>query len=88
MLLVRNGREMKALTDTSEETGTSGDLVADIAALARKLAETEPCKSASGPEALLALAARLDGMIAAPRQAQPAVIQVAVRAARKKPAAR
>jgi hypothetical protein len=76
--------------ETSDETAADGDILADIAVLARKLAETEPCKSASGPEALRTLAARLDDMAAPPRQGQPAVIQVAVsrRVAvpRKKPA--
>jgi hypothetical protein len=76
--------------ETSDEAAAGGGLLADIAALARKLAETEPCKSASGPEALRALAARLDDMAAPPRQGQPAVIQVAVSrnvaVSRKKPA--
>jgi hypothetical protein len=70
--------------ETSDDAG--GGILADIAALARKLAETEPCKSASGPEALRALAARLDGMVAPPHRTQPAVIRVAVQPARKKPA--
>ena len=73
------------MTESSDEA-TSGDLLADIAALARQLADTAPCKSASGPEALRALAARLDGMRAPPRRGQSAVVQVAVRSARKKPA--
>jgi len=66
------------LTVTSEEAACAG-LVGDIAALARKLAETEPYKSANGPEALLALATHLDGMVASERADQPGVIRVAVR---------
>jgi len=63
------------LTETSEEAAFV-DIVEDIAALARKLAEREPYKSASGPEALLALATHLDGMVAS----NPAgVVRVAVR---------
>ena len=72
------------MTETSDDAA-GGGIIADIAALARKLAETEPCKSASGPEALRALAARLAGMVAPPRRGQ-SVVSVAVRAARKKPA--
>jgi hypothetical protein len=72
------------LTETDD--AAAGDIIADIAALARKLAETEPCQSASGPDALRALAARLDAMVAPPRRSQPAVIQVAMRSSRKKPA--
>jgi hypothetical protein len=64
--------------ETSDDAATGGGILADIAALARMLAETEPCKSASGPEALRALAARLDEMVAPPRRTEPAVIQVAV----------
>jgi hypothetical protein len=66
------------LTETGEEAALAG-IVEDIAALARKLAEKEPYKSASGPEALLALAAHLDGMVASDRAGQPRVIRVAVR---------
>jgi len=66
------------VTATSEEAACAG-LVEDIAALARKLAETEPYKSASGPEALLALATHLDGMVAIERAGQPGVVRVAVR---------
>jgi hypothetical protein len=44
------------LTETSEEAAFLG-IVEDIAVLARKLAKKEPFKSASGPEALLALGA-------------------------------
>jgi hypothetical protein len=71
------------LTETSEEAACAG-IVEDIAVLARKLAEKEPFKSASGPEALLALATHLDGMISTTRLGQPPVISVAVRSRRKK----
>ncbi|HME20219.1 MAG TPA: hypothetical protein VKI44_02435 [Acetobacteraceae bacterium] len=66
------------MTETSEAAALTG-IVADIAALARKLAEKEPYKSASGPEALLALATYLDGMVASDRTGQRRVIRVAVR---------
>jgi len=66
------------VTATSEEAACAG-IVEDIAALARKLAEKEPYKSASGPEALLALATHLDGMVASERAGQPGVVRVAVR---------
>jgi hypothetical protein len=74
------------LTEIGEDAVASGGIVEDIAALARKLAEKEPFKSASGPEALLALASHLDGMIATTRRGQPPVISVAVRSSRKKSA--
>jgi hypothetical protein len=76
-----------SLTETREDAAARG-IIADIAALARKLAETEPGKSASGPgpDALRALAARLDAMIAPPRRGQPTAIRVAVRPVRKTPA--
>ena len=73
------------MTESREDAAARG-IIADIAALARKLAETEPDKSASGPDALRALAARLDALIAPPRRGQPATIRVAVRPARKTPA--
>ena len=73
------------MTETSDDDA-SGDLLADIAALARRLAATEPTQSLSGPAALEVLAGRLDAMATPPRRAQPAVIQVGVRPARKKPA--
>lgn len=73
------------LADTSDDVAAAGGILQDIAALARQLAETAPYKSASGPDALRALAARLDAMLAPPRRPQPA-ISVAVRAARNKPA--
>ena len=47
------------MTETRDDAAARG-IIADIAALARKLAETEPGKSASGPDALRALAARLE----------------------------
>jgi hypothetical protein len=72
------------LTEISEDAAAPGGILEDIAALARKLAEKEPFKSASGPEALLALAAHLDGMVATTRLDQPSVVSVAVR--RKKSA--
>jgi hypothetical protein len=59
--------------------GIVAGIVEDIAALARKLAEQEPYKSASGPEALLALATHLDGIVASDRTGRPRVIRVAVR---------
>ena len=71
------------MTETSEEAAFVG-IVEDIAVLARKLAEKEPFKSASGPEALLALAAHLDGMVTSTRAGQTPVVSVAVRARRKK----
>jgi hypothetical protein len=71
------------LTETSEEAAFVG-IVEDIAVLARKLAEKEPFKSASGLEALLALATRLDGMVTKTRLGKPPVISVAVRSQRKK----
>jgi hypothetical protein len=66
------------LTETSEEAACAG-IVEDIAALARKLAEKEPYQSASGPEALLALATHLDEMVGSDGAGQPGVIRVAVR---------
>ena len=74
------------MSESSDDAVSGGGILADIAALARNLAETELCKSASGPEALRTLAARLDAMVAPRRRTQPAVIRVAVRPARKKPA--
>jgi hypothetical protein len=66
------------MIETSEAAACAG-IVEDIADLARKLAETEPYKSASGPEALLALAIYLDEMVTGDRTVQPGVIRVAVR---------
>ena len=74
------------MTNATDDAGGSGALIADIAALARQLAEMEPFQSASGPDALRALAARLDAMVAPSRSGQPAIVQVAVRRKRKKPA--
>jgi hypothetical protein len=65
------------LTETTEEAAFAG-IVEDIAVLARKLAEREPYKSASGPEALRTLATYLDGMVASGRAGQPRVVSVAV----------
>ena len=66
------------MTKASEAAACAG-IVEDIAALARKFAEKEPYKSASGPEALVAFATHLDGMIARDRTGQPRPIRVAVR---------
>ena len=66
------------MTETGEAAACAG-IVEDIADLARKLAETEPYKSASGPEALRALATHLDEMVASDQASQPGVIRVAVR---------
>ena len=71
------------MTETSEEVGFVG-IVEDIAVLARKLADKEPFKSASGPEALLVLATHLDGMVATTRTGQQPVVKVAVRSRRKR----
>ena len=38
------------MTEIGEDAAASGGIVEDIAALARKLAEKEPFKSASGPK--------------------------------------
>jgi hypothetical protein len=74
------------VAETSDDAAGAGGLIADIAALARQLAATAPFTALSGPDALRALAARLDAMVAPPPRTQPAVIRVAVRPARKKPA--
>ena len=71
------------MTQTGEESAFVG-IVEDIAVLARKFAEKEPFKSASGPEALLALATHLEGMVAATRTGQTPVVRVAVRSRRKR----
>jgi len=52
---------------------------AHLAVSARKFAEKEPFKSASGPEAMRAPATHLDEMVASDRAGQPGVIRVAVR---------
>jgi hypothetical protein len=66
------------MTETSEAAACVG-IEEDIAALARKFAKKDPYKSASGPEALLALATHLDAMVARVRAGQTRVIRVAVR---------
>ena len=66
------------ITENTEEAYCT-EIIENIAALDRKFAEQEPYKSASGPEALLALATRLEGMVANDRAGQPSVIRVAVR---------
>ncbi len=73
----------RTLTETSEAAPFVG-IVEDIAVLARKLAEQEPFKSASGPKALLALATHLDAMVATTRTGQHPVVRVAVRSRRTK----
>ena len=72
------------MTETSEAAALAA-IVEDIAALTRKLAEKEPYRSASGPEALLALATHLDGMVADDRAGRPRVIRVAVRRKHQRP---
>ena len=57
----------------------SNATVEDVAALARKLAEREPYKSASGPEALLALATHLDQMAASDMAGRSSPVRVEVR---------
>ena len=71
----------RVLTESGEEAAS---IVQDIAALARKLAETEPYRSASGPEALLALAAHLEAMVTTSAKDQSTVVSVAVRSRRKR----
>jgi hypothetical protein len=56
--------------------------IEDIASLARKMAETEPYKSANGAEALLAFAARLDEM-ATKNVERTKVVKVAVQKKRR-----
>ena len=58
---------------------TSAMTVKDIAALARKLAEREPYKSISGPEALLALSAHLETMVTNNDGGRRDAVQVEVR---------
>lgn len=50
------------MTESIEDVAES-DMVGDIVALARKLAEKEPFKSASGPEALRAFATYIEEMM-------------------------
>ncbi len=71
------------MSETSDELATHG-IVEDIAVLARRLAKKEPFKSASGPEALLALAAHLEEMVATTRLGERPGISVAVQSRRKK----
>lgn len=75
-------REMN-LTETTEEA-TYVSIVQDIAVLARTLAKKEPFKSASGPEALLALATHLDGMVTTTRRVDSPVVGIFVRPQRRK----
>jgi hypothetical protein len=71
------------MTESSEAAACAG-IIEDIVALIRRFAANEPYKSASGPEALLALATHLDELVAATRTARPAVVSVAVRSRRKR----
>ncbi len=66
------------MTESSEAAACAG-IIEDIVALVRKFAENEPYKSASGPQALLALATHLEGVVASDQRGQPRVIRVAVR---------
>ena len=66
------------MTETSEDEAFAS-IVEDIAELARKLAGMEPYKSASGPEALLALATHLDEMVVSDLAGQPSITRVGVR---------
>ena len=58
-------------------------VVADIAALARKLAATEPYQSMRGPEALQALASSLDAIAVTTEPDRGKVVPVTVRKRRK-----
>ena len=69
------------MTERIEDVDAT-DIVEDIAALARKLAEKEPFQSASGPEALRAFATHLEQMLTSFGRAAP--VTVAVRTRRKK----
>ncbi len=73
------------MTETIEDVAET-DIVEDIAALARKLAEREPFISASGPEALRAFATHLMEMVTSTDTGQSAAVTVAVRSRRKKSA--
>jgi hypothetical protein len=66
------------MTESSEAAACAG-IIEDIVALIRRFAANEPYKSASGPEALLALATHLEGVVASDPRGQPRVIRVAVR---------
>lgn len=74
---IKKGR---ILTESIEDVNET-DILEDIAALARKLAEKEPFQSASGPEALRAFATHLEQMLTSFGRAAPAV---AFRIRRKK----
>jgi hypothetical protein len=63
----------------SSNVSTSTVTIEDIAELARKLAEREPYKSASGPDALLALALYLETMTTNNDGGRRSVVQVEVR---------
>ena len=63
---------------------TTVDIVSDIATLARKLAEKEPFKSASGPEALRAFVIHIDEMATRASPDQTPVVNVAVQSRRRK----
>jgi hypothetical protein len=69
---------MDSETDNTRDADALG-IVADIAALARKLAATDPYRSMNGPEALQALASYLDQMAAPPEPDPGDVVSVAVR---------
>lgn len=58
---------------------SNASTVTDVAALARKLADREPYKSVSGPEALLALATHLDEMVASDTAGRRSAVRVEVR---------
>jgi hypothetical protein len=60
------------------------DTIQEIVILARKLAETEPFRSANGPDALRAFATRLEAMATIPPPSKLPVVNVAVRLRRKK----
>jgi hypothetical protein len=66
------------MTESSEAAACAG-IIEDIVALIRRFAANEPYKSARGPEALLALATHLEGVVASDPRGQPRVIRVAVR---------
>jgi hypothetical protein len=71
------------LTESTEDEPTT-DIIEDIAALARKLAEKEPCKSASGPEALRAFATHHDEIATRKDPTHAPNVNVAVRRSRRK----
>jgi hypothetical protein len=79
MLTTNHPKPGGALTESIDD-----DIVIDIATLARKLAEKEPFKSASGPEALRAFATHLDEMTKRASPDQMPVVNVAVQSRRRK----